>query len=50
LRSIVIAGRPELGHPDWKNDVAGQPLTAGQVSDVVAWLASKRPTPLALGN
>ncbi len=50
LRSIVIAGRPELGHPDWKNDVAGQPLTAGQVSDVVAWLASKRPAPLALGN
>lgn len=50
LRSIVIAGRPELGHPDWKNDVAGQPLSAGQVSDVVAWLASKRPAPLALGN
>jgi len=50
LRSIVIAGRPELGHPDWKNDVAGQPLTAGQVSDVVAWLASKRPAPLASSN
>ena len=43
LRTIVIAGRPDLGHPDWKNDVAGQPLTPQQVSDVVAWLASKRP-------
>lgn len=43
LRTIVIAGRPELGQPDWKNDVAGQPLTPDQVSDVVAWLASKRP-------
>lgn len=43
LRTIVIAGRPELGHPDWKNDVAGQPLTSAQVSDVVAWLVSKRP-------
>jgi len=50
LRTVVIAGRPELGHPDWKNDVAGQPLTSAQVSDVVAWLASKRPAPLALSN
>ncbi len=51
LRTIVIAGRPELGHPDWKRDVAGQPLTSAQVSDVVAWLASKRPaSPLAKSN
>jgi len=51
LRTIVIAGRPDLGHPDWKNDVAGQPLTPQQVSDVVAWLASKRPaSPLARSN
>lgn len=48
LRTIVIAGRPELGQPDWKNDAAGQPLTPEQVSDVVAWIASKRPvSPLA---
>jgi len=51
LRTIVIAGRPELGHPDWKNDVAGQALTAAQVSAVVAWIASKRPaSPLAKSN
>ena len=50
LRTIVIAGRPDLGHPDWKHDASGQPLTATQVSDVVAWLASKRPAPLALSN
>ena len=50
LRTIVIAGRPELGQPDWKNDVVGQPLTPEQVSDVVAWLASKRPAPLARSN
>jgi mono/diheme cytochrome c family protein len=51
LRTIVIAGRSDLGHPDWKNDVAGQSLTPAQVSDVVAWLASKRPaSPLAQGN
>jgi cytochrome c oxidase cbb3-type subunit III len=44
LRTIVVAGRPDLGHPDWKHD-SGQPLTPAQVSNVVAWLASKRPTP-----
>ena len=50
LRTIVIAGRPELGHPDWKSAAAGHPLSSRQVSDVVAWLASKRPAPLALSN
>lgn len=51
LRTIVIAGRPDIGHPDWKNDLNGQPLTPEQVSDVVAWLASKRPAPaLAQSN
>jgi mono/diheme cytochrome c family protein len=50
LRTIVIAGRPELGHPDWKHDGTGQPLTPAQVSDVVAWIASKRPAPLAANN
>ncbi len=48
LRTIVIAGRPDLGHPDWKHDAAGKPLTPAQVSDVVAWLSSKRPaSPMA---
>ena len=43
LRTIVIAGRPDLGHPDWKSYPARKALTAQQVSDVVAWIASKRP-------
>jgi hypothetical protein len=42
LRTIVIAGRPELGAPDWRGDVVGRPLSAQEVSDVVAWLASQR--------
>jgi hypothetical protein len=42
LRTTVIAGRPELGAPDWRGDVAGKPLSAEQVSDVVAWLAAQR--------
>jgi hypothetical protein len=32
----VIAGRPDLGMPDWRGYVAGQPLAPQQVSDVVA--------------
>jgi mono/diheme cytochrome c family protein len=43
LRTIVIAGRPELGAPDWRGDVPGRPLSPEDVSDVVAWLAAHRP-------
>jgi mono/diheme cytochrome c family protein len=43
LRTTVIAGRPDIGQPDWRNDVAGEALTARDVSDVVAWLAVRRP-------
>jgi cytochrome c oxidase cbb3-type subunit III len=42
LRTIVIAGWPAVGSPDWRNDVAGQPMSAQQISDVVAWLVAKR--------
>jgi len=42
LRTIVIAGRPELGAPDWRGNVPGKPMTNQQVTDVVAWLASRR--------
>jgi cytochrome c oxidase cbb3-type subunit 3 len=43
LRTIVIAGRPELGAPDWRGNVTGRAMTAVEISDVVAWLASQRP-------
>jgi cytochrome c oxidase cbb3-type subunit III len=43
LRTIVIAGRPELGAPDWRSNVPGKPMSSQDVSDVVAWLASQRP-------
>ena len=43
LRTIVIAGRPELGAPDWRGDVEGRPLSAQDISDVVAWLSNQRP-------
>ena len=43
LRTVVIAGRPELGAPDWRGDVEGRPMSAKDISDVVAWLSSQRP-------
>src|SRR6185312_1716683 len=46
LRTIIIAGRSDIGHPDWRGDIPGHALTDQQVTDVVAYLASKRsPTP-----
>ncbi len=41
LRSITIAGRQDEGMPDWRSDGA-QPMTDQQITDIVAWLASKR--------
>jgi mono/diheme cytochrome c family protein len=43
LRTIVIAGRPDIGQPDWRNDVAGHPMSEQEITDVVAWLSSQRP-------
>ena len=46
LRTTVIAGRPDLGMPDWRGDGGTSPLTPQQVSDVVTWLAAqRRPVP-----
>jgi cytochrome c oxidase cbb3-type subunit 3 len=42
LRTIVIAGRPELGAPDWRGNVPGKPMSDQDVTDVVAWLGSRR--------
>jgi len=43
LRTTVIVGRPDMGAPDWRNDVPGKPMSPEDVSDVVAWLAAQRP-------
>ena len=42
LRTIVITGRPEFGAPDWRGNVPGKPMSDQEVTDVVAWLASRR--------
>jgi mono/diheme cytochrome c family protein len=46
LRSMTIAGLPDCDMPDWRSDLASskpaQAMTSQQVTDIVAWLASKR--------
>jgi len=42
LRTLIIAGRPDLGHPGWRDYPHKPPLDSAQVSDIVAWLAAKR--------
>ena len=42
LRTITIAGRPELGAPDWRGNVPGKPMSDQEITDVVAWLVSYR--------
>jgi mono/diheme cytochrome c family protein len=42
LRTNVIVGRPELGAPDWRNNVPGKAMSPKEISDVVAWLAAQR--------
>jgi mono/diheme cytochrome c family protein len=42
LRTVTIAGRPELGCPDFASRTTGAPMSPEAISDVVAWLASHR--------
>jgi mono/diheme cytochrome c family protein len=42
LRTITIAGRPDLGCPDFAGRTAGQPMTSADIADVTAWLVSNR--------
>jgi cytochrome c oxidase cbb3-type subunit 3 len=42
LRTLVITGRPELGAPDWRGDLPGMPMADQEITDVIAWLASRR--------
>ena len=46
LRTIIIAGRPDIEQPDWRHDSPGGketvPLSTQDVDDVVSYLASLR--------
>jgi mono/diheme cytochrome c family protein len=46
LRTTVLAGRADLGMPDWRGYLPGRALTPDEISDVVAWMvAQRRPVP-----
>jgi len=42
LRTVTIAGRPELGCPDFRTRVPGREMQEEEIAGVVAWLASNR--------
>lgn len=41
LRTSIVAGRTDLGMPDWRA-VGKRPMTPQEISDVVAWLTTHR--------
>jgi cytochrome c oxidase cbb3-type subunit 3/ubiquinol-cytochrome c reductase cytochrome c subunit len=43
LRTMILAGKPDEGMPDWRG-FGPRPLTDQQVTDIVAWLATQRQT------
>jgi mono/diheme cytochrome c family protein len=42
LRTVTIAGRPELGCPDFAHRTPGSPMSPAAISDITAWLVSQR--------
>lgn len=42
LRTIVIAGRPDLGCPNFADRIPGRAMTDAEIADVTAWLVSHR--------
>jgi len=42
LRTTIIAGRPDLGHPDWRHCSPERAMSPREVTDVVAWLVARR--------
>jgi len=45
LRTSIIAGRSDLGMPDWRNVRREAPLTNAEVTDLAAYLSALRFTP-----
>jgi len=42
LRTVIVVGRPEFGHPGYNQLPGGKVLTSEEVTNLVAWLASQR--------
>jgi cytochrome c oxidase cbb3-type subunit III len=43
IRTTTIAGRPDLGMPDWRGQVKGRSLTDEEITNVTAWLMAQKP-------
>jgi cytochrome c oxidase cbb3-type subunit 3 len=43
VRTTIIAGRPDIGEPDWRNHIPGRPMTDDEITNVSAWLIAQRP-------
>ena len=44
VRTTVIAGRPDIGEPDWRGHIQDRAMTDDEVTDVTAFLISQKPT------
>ena len=43
VRTTVIAGRPDIGEPDWRGHIPGRSMTDDEITNVTAWLMSQKP-------
>jgi cytochrome c oxidase cbb3-type subunit 3/ubiquinol-cytochrome c reductase cytochrome c subunit len=43
IRTVTIAGRSDLGMPDWRGLIKDRALTDSEVTDVAAWLMAQKP-------
>ncbi len=43
VRTTVIAGRPDLGQPDWRGNIEGRALTDEEITNLTAWMMAQRP-------
>jgi cytochrome c oxidase cbb3-type subunit 3 len=43
IRTTIIAGRPDVGEPDWRGHIAGRPMTDDEITNVSAWLMAQKP-------
>ena len=50
VRSSIVAGRPDLGMPNYTVLGAGKPLSDGDVNDLTAYVASFRPAGIVMGG
>jgi cytochrome c oxidase cbb3-type subunit 3/ubiquinol-cytochrome c reductase cytochrome c subunit len=43
IRTTIVAGRPDIGEPDWRNHIPGRAMTDDEITNVSVWLVAQRP-------